>query len=198
MATFEHEKWFAPGGGAESVAGFLTPLASQFMSILLSHQLEETYQGSLVEIGTYMGKTFIGLAKASRESESVVGLDLFPPEVETAFKESIKILTASQLSRLSVIKKNSLAISIKEWMALLRQPARFVHIDGGHNYKAIINDLCVSSSYLTENALVIIDDFMHDWYPDLTEGIIDGLKASRNLVPVAIAPRLEAPRKGRN
>ncbi|WP_296502815.1 hypothetical protein, partial [Phenylobacterium sp.] len=29
----------------------------------------------------------------------------------------------------------------------------------------------------------------HDWYPDVTEGIIDALKIIPNIVPVAVIPR---------
>lgn len=183
----EHEQWFARDHRV--VPGFLTPASARTLAALLSDQLERGIVGNLAEIGTYKGKTFIGMAKASRANERVVGFDIFPADVEQGFFAALKLLTADQQRRVTAVRHDTLTLPIERWMARLEQPARFVHIDGDHTRQAILADMALAGSFLCEDALVVLDDFAHDWYPDLTEGIIDALRASRNIVPVAVIPR---------
>jgi predicted O-methyltransferase YrrM len=190
----EHEEWF--GNGHTAVPGFLTSASAQTLSLLLADQLRRDVRGSLVEIGTYMGKTFIGLVKASRAGERVIGFDLFPAEVEQGFRSALSQLPADQQARVAGVRQDTRTLSATRWISLLQQPARFVHIDGGHSREAILADLALAGSALAADALVILDDFLHDWYPDLTEGIIDGLRAARAIVPVAIIPRSGPSRDG--
>jgi hypothetical protein len=185
-----HTRWFSPEGEASSVKGFLTPLASEFISFLLSYQLDEGIEGNIAEIGTYMGRTFVGLALASREGEVVLGVDLFPEEVASGFRRSLQLLPPAVRSRVLAIRQNTAQMTSANWMSSIKKSARFLHIDGGHNHFAIVADMHHASASLAPRALVVLDDYMHDWYPDLTEGIHDALRASRNIAPIAIIPRL--------
>ncbi|MFM8940263.1 MAG: hypothetical protein ACKOEY_09735, partial [Phenylobacterium sp.] len=54
---------------------------------------------------------------------------------------------------------------------------------------AVRYDVMLAASHLNEGGIVLIDDFLHDWYPDVTEGIIDALRLIPNIVPVAVIPR---------
>lgn len=191
----DHEAWFAPGG-ADGVRGFLSPISADAISRLLSDQRARAVVGNLVEIGTYMGRTFVGLAKASREGERVIGFDLFPPAVETGFREAIARLPEELRARITAIRRDTRTLTVAQWLGSLGGPARFVHVDGGHSYETIVNDLQLAAAHLTADAVVVLDDFLHDWYPDLTEGMIDALRASRLLVPVAVMPRNGPIREG--
>lgn len=194
--AYKHEAWFAPGGGSEAVPGFLSAESSEFLSRLLTHQLDNDCEGSLVEIGTYMGRTFIGLAQAARPGERVVGFDLFPTDVQDGLRKAAEILTPEELKEFYVFRKNTNDLSIEQYIKHVVRPARFIHIDGGHTHWDVVNDLQLSSAFLAPNAIVVIDDFMHDWYPDLTEGVLSALKISVHLAPVAIVPRLRSVREG--
>jgi len=187
-----HEAWFARGGGAETVPGFLSAESSDFLSRLLSHQLDAGRIGSLVEIGTYMGRTFIGLAMASRPEERVVGFDLFPTGVHDGLRKAAGNLTPEELKEFHVFRKNTNELSVSEYLRHVGKPARFVHIDGGHSHWDVVNDLQLVSTFLAPGALVVLDDFMHDWYPDLTEGVLSALRVSPHLAPVAVVPRLRS------
>ncbi|WP_192814099.1 class I SAM-dependent methyltransferase [Rhodovulum sp. PH10] len=190
MPSKEHELWFAPEGGSSAVPGFLTSVSAQFISTLLTYQIDKEIKGSISEIGTFMGKTFVGLVKASRRDEIVLGLDVFPEYVELGFKKTMSQLPKTEVENVVAVKKSSRDVSTLEWISRLKTPARFIHIDGEHSYDAIANDLRLASSFLSKRSIVVIDDFLHDWYPDLTEGIIDSFKILRNIVPIAVAPRL--------
>lgn len=191
-----HNEWFSPNGRAASIKGFLSPLSAQFISTLLDVQLSNNVHGSIAEIGTYMGRTFVGLAMAARPGEVVLGVDLFPPEVEAGFRSALSMLSEQHRQAVVAVRRNTMQMQTSDWVGLLKVPARFVHIDGGHNHAAIVNDMHLAASYLADNALVVLDDFMHDWYPDLTEGIVDSLRASHKIVPIAIIPRVGALTEG--
>lgn len=190
--AYRHEAWFAPGGGAETVPGFLSAESSDFLSRLLSHQLDTGREGSLVEIGTYMGRTFIGMAMASRPHERVVGFDLFPTGVHDGLRKAAENLTPEELKEFHVFMKNTNELSVADYMRHVGKPARFVHIDGGHSHWDVVQDMNLATSFLAPGALVVFDDFMHDWYPDLTEGVLGALRMSPHLAPVAVVPRLKA------
>jgi hypothetical protein len=53
----------------------------------------------------------------------------------------------------------------------------------------VLKDVQLVMSSLAPRALIVFDDFLHDWYPDLTEGILEALRAYPALVPVAVIPR---------
>lgn len=190
----EHEEWFA--GAHAAVPGFLTPASARALAVLLADQLARDVRGSLAEVGTYQGKTFVGLVKASRADERVIGFDLFPTEVEQGFRAALALLAPEQQARVTAVRQDTRALPVARWIATLGAAARFVHIDGGHTRDAILADLALAGSSLAPDALVVLDDFLHDWYPDLTEGMIEGLRASRAIVPVAIIPRSGPARDG--
>lgn len=196
MNSIDHEQWFAGPGGCDAVKGMLSRQAAEVISFLLTTQNELNVKGSVAEIGTYFGKTFVGLAKSSRPDEVVLGIDLYPGDVGTGFRESLNYLSDEQRSRVKAIRRDTATVSALEWIKFLATPSRFVHVDGGHNYKAIISDLHLVTTFLAPRAIVILDDFMHEWYPDLTEGIIDGLRASSKVIPIAVIPSPKGVRDG--
>ncbi|CAN5549367.1 hypothetical protein BH10PSE5_BH10PSE5_02640 [soil metagenome] len=185
-----HEAWFAAGGGMESVTGFISPRSARTFTSLLSWQLQAGLQGSLVEIGTYYGKTFVGMALAAGPQDRIIGVDVFPDDTaEVLVSHLNRVVPAGTVANVRFAKTDSRTVTPEAWAGLLEQPARFVHIDGDHAYEAVFNDIQLAASFLVEGGIVVIDDYLHDWFPDVTEGIIDGLRAAPTLHPVAVIPR---------
>ena len=185
----DHEAWFAAGGGMESVAGFISPRSARVFSTLLSWQLQAGLRGSLAEIGTYYGKTFVGMALAAGE-DKLVGVDVFEGDIAQVLVEHLnRVVGPETVANVRFAKADSRTIDPAGWAGLLEAPARFVHIDGDHAYEAVFNDIQLAASFLVEGGVVVIDDYLHDWFPDVTEGIIDSLRQAPNLYPVAVIPR---------
>jgi hypothetical protein len=70
------------------------------------------------------------------------------------------------------------------WHQLLERPARLVHIDGAHVRKAVLYDLSLAAGYLAPGGLIIFDDFCSEYFPDVTTGIIDGLRTHPHIRPI--------------
>lgn len=185
-----HEAWFAPTGGMTKVQGFISPRAARAISAILTHQQDRKLVGSLAEIGAFCGKTMVGMALAGNPGERVIGIDIFPDDMAQRLFNTLKMaLPVETGAKVQLVKIDSTTLEPIDWMKLLAQPARFVHIDGDHTYNAVLSDLQLAGSYLAAEAVVVIDDFLHDWYPDVTEGVLNGLRVAKNLRPVAVIPR---------
>jgi hypothetical protein len=100
-----------------------------------------------------------------------------------------EVLSEDQLKRVILAKRDSSSLEFWEWARLIGEKARFVHVDGNHTNLAVRYDIMLSASHISTGGVVLIDDFLHDWYPDVTEGIIDALKMIPNIAPVAVIPR---------
>lgn len=185
-----HEDWFAAGGGADKIQGFISARAARAIAAILTDQKARQVSGSLAEIGAYQGKTFIGMALAAQPKESVIGLDLFPGSMAEDLTANLKaLLPTEDPANVRLVKADSTKLATIDWIRLLGAPVRFAHIDGDHTRDAVLSDMILVSSHLAQEAVVVIDDYLHDWFPDVTEGVIDGLRISKNLRPVAVIPR---------
>ena len=188
----ESREWFSAGSGIDRVQGFITPRSVRAIRCILGHQEKAQISGSIAEIGTFRGKTFIGLAAASRDGERVVGVDIFPDDVQQSLlRSAAEFLSEEQIKRIVLVNRDSSTLDYCEWSTILGEKSRFVHVDGNHTIKAVRYDIMLSSSHLCVGGIVLIDDFLHDWYPDVTEGIIDALRILPNIVPVAVITRGE-------
>jgi predicted O-methyltransferase YrrM len=181
----------------DEVAGFITPRAARIISAILTHQQATAIHGALVEIGVYYGKTLIGMALAAKPGERVLGLDVFPADTKAQVGRVLRqMLPADYQAEVVLSTADSTSLSAADWIQRLKQPARFIHVDGDHTYRAVLSDLLLADSHVADGGVVVIDDFLHDWYPDVTEGIFAALKVARNIRPVAVIPRSGALTKG--
>jgi len=186
--------WFLNANTRDQVRGYLQSTQARALHGLLEYQAQAGIAGSLAEIGVYLGKTLIGLARAARRDESVlavdpliIGNDDLAPELTRNLETH---LTAEELARISVNRLLSSELDVLEWMRSLKRAARFVHLDGHHARESILHDLQLAASWLENGAVVLIDDFLNELHPDLTSGILDGLAAHPQLEPVAVIPRM--------
>jgi lipopolysaccharide biosynthesis glycosyltransferase len=186
-------RWFFDAATRDQVRGYLQYTQAHALGALLDQQSRLGIEGSLAEIGLYFGKTFIGLVRASRKGELVVGVDplrIGSQDLLPEFTRNMRThLTLEELERVVVRRKLSTDVAPLEWMRSLGQAARFVHLDGHHARATILYDLQLAACWLQKGGLVVIDDFLNELHPDLTSGILDGLDAHPRLEPVAVIPR---------
>ena len=63
------DDWFLNGRVRDQVRGYLQDTQARALYALLGHQARMGLTGSLAEIGVYLGKTLIGIARAAGDDE---------------------------------------------------------------------------------------------------------------------------------
>jgi hypothetical protein len=185
-------------GSIATVKGFLTPLDAQVIRALLSYQSDNNITGNLCEIGVHHGRLFFMLALARRASERALAIDLFEDDAENIktqhagrdkalFKNARRL--GIELSEEETLKASSLAIKPADVLALTDGPIRFYSIDGGHSYEHVENDLKLAQQTLTDQGIIVVDDFFNIGWVDISFATYDFLRRTNDIVPFAITSK---------
>ena len=188
------DQWFLQASPKDRVQGYLQTTQAMALHALLMCQSEHGVRGALAEVGTFHGKTLIGLARSAQPDERVVGID--PLKIGTTDLAPIlerntrQHLSDAERQRLHIFRQFSTELSVADWMQALGQAARFVHLDGHHARETMLHDLRLAASSLVPGAVIVIDDFLNELHPDLTAGILDALAVQTHVEAVAVIPRM--------
>jgi predicted O-methyltransferase YrrM len=180
------------------VRGFLTAGSALGFLTLLEVQLRDGIRGPIAEIGTYHGKSLIGFGLGAPQ-DRLVGVDLFRSDNGTDFEPELRANWRSfGLSEdgLQLHRGSSTALDAAAWGGLLGAPARLVHVDGEHTRPAALHDLRLAASSLAEGGVIVADDVLHPWFPDVTLGIADFLDAAPDMTAFALFDREAALMQG--
>lgn len=188
------DQWFLQSSPKDRVQGYLQTTQAMALHALLKDQSDQGLRGALAEVGTFHGKTLIGLARGAQLDECVVGVDplkIGSTDLAPILERNIRqYLSDSERQGLRILRQFSTELSVADWMQALGQPARFVHLDGHHARETMLHDLRLAASSLVPGAVIVIDDFLNELHPDLTSGILDALSVQTHLEAVAVIPRM--------
>jgi len=149
------------------------------------NEIQEGSLGHIVEIGVHHGKFFLVLASCQRENEWAFAVDVFERQDENVSKSgngSLPIFADNMASILPdatvcILKENSLRLDPKANIFTTNgMGVRLFSIDGGHSYHEALNDLIIADSVLTDNGVIIIDDFQHGGWDEVNAASMDFLK----------------------
>jgi predicted O-methyltransferase YrrM len=184
--------------GLHEVRGFLTRGSAYALLTVLEVQRRDGIHGPLAEIGTFLGKSLIGFGLAAGTDETVVGVDLFlegARDFEAELRANWRRFDLPE-DRLRLHRGSSADIDAAGWAALLGAPARLVHVDGEHTRVAALHDLGLSASALGAGGVIVVDDVLHPWYPDITLAAGAFLDRERDLRAFALVERQGSPMNG--
>lgn len=177
--------------GLATVRGFLTQGSAFALLTVLEVQRRDAIRGPIAEIGTFHGKSLIGFGLSATAGETVIGVDLFVDRGRD-FEESLRAnwrRFGLPEDRLHLHRGSSLEIDEPGWAALLGAPARLVHVDGEHTRRAASHDLALAASCLAPGGVIVVDDVLHPWYPDITLSVGDFLGARPDFQAFALIDR---------
>jgi predicted O-methyltransferase YrrM len=152
---------------ADTVEGFLYPHEVKFLALLAACP---TAQGSILEIGSFKGKSTVVLAKAAALADNAVvnAVDPMTAPSETDpdlkgeksslndFERNIDAQGVAARVRLHQMYSSELA---KTW----NEPLRLLWIDGDHTYKGTRIDFEGFAPHLVDKAIVAFHDVLHDF-----------------------------------
>jgi hypothetical protein len=147
----------------DKVFGFFTHQSAALWDSFLCHQRENYLLGNMLEIGVYKGRSALLSSLHLGEQEKFFLIDGSP-----FIREAEKHLNPILGNRGCYIQKMSYDLEI-DFFKDIRQKCRWIHIDGEHTGRAVINDLEFCEQMLSDNGILILDDFFNPMYPQLTE-----------------------------
>lgn len=135
-----------------SIPGWLSGISCALYDIILSYQEEKHVYGDLMEIGVAHGKTAFMMHLHAREKETLILNDVakhFLDEVVLRMKSEKDINIRSFLQPSDTL----------DLLSLQERNVRFMHIDGDHRYQGVYTDLAVADRVLSDDGVVVLDDF---------------------------------------
>lgn len=120
-------------------------------------------KGVIVEIGSFLGRSTIYLARGSKAArrEKVYAIDphLGAPVINHKFsgptyRQFLNNIKAAQVSDMIVPMKRRSGEAVRGW----RQPVRLLFIDGDHAYRAVKQDLMQWGKFVVEGGVIAVHD----------------------------------------
>lgn len=144
----------------DKIQGMMNRLAGASFLSVLHEQKRLGIKGDLVEFGVYKGKSAFILANCTVPDETLalVDIKILPevadikkllPDVQIHEKSSIKFFNSRKLSK------------------TFENKVRFLHVDGSHTFDNVTEDLEIAEALVSENGLVVLDDFLNPHYPQV-------------------------------
>jgi hypothetical protein len=144
---------------------------------LLSFQ--NKFTGINFEIGVYKGSSLESIAK-NDTNNPCFGLDIFD---EFLFNDNYindAKLVEQNYSNVKLIKSNSFDYDFSQY----KNKIKFFHIDGNHQGKFVKKDIENAIECLTEDGILILDDFNNKLFPDIAKAFY---KTESDFIPLILS-----------
>ncbi len=152
------------------IDGWFSVEAAAAWDALLCKQSLQGVSGHLMEIGVWRGKSATLMAVHSNPAHEVcVLVDKYMDDrsVTSALQNVYSDLNDS----FQLLRMDSRRLHTDPLMLDGFERFRWIHIDGEHSGRAIINDLTIANSLLSDGGIVCLDDYFNWLYPQVTEAV---------------------------
>lgn len=158
-------------GGHSQIEGWFFPLDHFAFFECFQAQNKIGVTGASVEVGVWKGKSLTFMSLLRKAQEKLIGFDLFAP----GHLEETKKNLATQGHDNLVFYSQGLTseLSVESLSALIDQPIRFLHIDAGHEYHEVLEQLEIFTPYLLDDAIIAMDDFQDREFPGVAAAVLD-------------------------
>lgn len=141
--------------------------------------LQERLQiaGDLCEVGVFKGKSLVFLSLLKRDAERLLGFDLFMEDHLEATQTALSAFNAEK--NVELFKGLTSEISLEKLDETIRSPLRFLHIDAGHEYHEVLEQLAIFTPYLGDQAIIAMDDYQDREFPGIEAAVLDFAEQDR-------------------
>lgn len=167
----------------ESIEGWFFPLDQIAFFELFAVQNQIQAGGDIVEVGVYHGKSLVLLSLLKNQDEKLVGFDLFDADHEERTRDNLSHFGNSE--QVSLVRGYTSEIAQTDLNAMLPSPLRFLHIDAGHEYHEVLEQLHLFSPYVADRGIIAMDDYQDREFPGIEAAVLDfaELDRPRRFVP---------------
>jgi hypothetical protein len=143
--------------------GFFGDESAALFDIFLSFQKAQKITGNFLEIGVYKGRSALmsGFHLEENEMFHLIDMTYFLDEVEEKLNPILGNRGKYHQSLSQVLTADMIGVS--------KYSLRWIHIDGEHTGRAVWNDLSLCEPLLSDEGILVLDDFFNPAYPQITE-----------------------------
>ncbi|MDF1825627.1 MAG: class I SAM-dependent methyltransferase [Verrucomicrobiales bacterium] len=134
---------------------------------LLRFQEEQEIGGDFLEIGVWRGRSALLAALHAGEGDTFLLVD---PAIH---EKTLETLGASTTAKLKFLRECSSALADSDWLTDHANSCRWIHIDGEHTGTRVYDDICHGVQLLSEEGILVIDDFFSPIWPQITKASFD-------------------------
>lgn len=176
----------------DKVIGMSSRFAAGICCGLMRIQSELGVKGPVAELGAFEGRFFIALAKALRDGERALGIDIFEwpnPQVIDRFEANCVRHGVLAEKRITW-KADSNKMAPQELLAKLDgEKVRLIHVDGEHTQAALTKDLELATGVIGDGGVIVLDDMLHPGYPTLMVAVQAYLERHPEMTVLCIIDR---------
>lgn len=146
------------------IPGWMHAIDLQLFDRILGHQSDAGIHGDVLEIGSYHGKSAIVLGYAIREDEALTVCDLFGADADGVSTEGMDAYEGLTVSAFEAQygqfhqRRPLIVAGPSSTLNLTDCEFRFAHIDGGHAYDVVRDDIALVHPH-TLGGVIAIDDY---------------------------------------
>ena len=171
MQNTERIQKFLAGESANEIDGWFFPLDQRAFFEIFSVQNQLRITGDVVEVGVHHGKSLVLLSLLKNVTERLLGFDLFHGDSQARTEANVDAY--GDPTAISLIKGLTSDISRTDLDTLLPKQLRFLHIDAGHEYHEVLEQLLLFSPYLSDHGIIAMDDYQDREFPGIEAAVLD-------------------------
>lgn len=183
--------------GQFRVEGWLDPYSADFVRAIADIQRRAGLGGAVGEIGVHHGKLFLVLTLTRAPGEGAFAIDVFEDQKQNldgsgmgdrvAFERNLRYW-GEGTNDIRLIPASSLSLQPDDILRPCGR-VRLASIDGGHTAECVRNDLALIEATLTDDGVVVLDDYFNPEWPGVSTGVAEYLlRGEGALCPFAISP----------
>lgn len=163
----------------KKIDGWFFPFDQVAFFELFSMQNQKGIQGDVAEVGVYKGKSLVFLSLLKSEGEQLYGFDLFEQDFLKITEDNLRDYGSTK----GVLLRKGLTSDLApaDLDSIISSPVRFLHIDAGHEYHEVLEQLQLFSPYVAENGIIAMDDYQDREFPGIEAAVLDFAERDRPL-----------------
>jgi hypothetical protein len=178
----------------DSVPGWFLDIDAQLFVGVNALQTARGIRGNVLEIGTYYGKSAILLGYCLQPGERLVISDIFEQTDSLTAEGMAEHETYHATLRQKEFERHYrrfhsclpdliVGSSLQLDRAGLARQFRLVHVDGGHEYEVVKEDMLTTQALLGPGGIVIFDDWSQPHCPGVAMALWESYQPT-NLIPL--------------
>jgi len=169
----------------KQIDGWFTGLDQVAFIEVCNAQLELAVSGDIAEVGVWKGKSLTLLSLLRRQPERLLCFDLFQDDNRSIVERNLKQFGWDE--NVTFTEGLTSDISARSLDTMFQRPLRFLHIDAGHEYHEVLEQMHLFSPYVSDYGVIAMDDYHDPEFPGVGAAVLD---FSERLKPRRFVPFL--------